>query len=294
MKVLVFGGNGFLGNSLNEIIDKKGVEFYSVSRFNHKSNFNLDISDYNQFSKLPIDFFDAVVNCATILPGGNFLDTEYLEKIYKTNILGSQNICKWIEGQKSIKKIVNCSTLVVVDKPWPLNLSENHNTYPTGAHVLYSSSKLVQELLFQTFAQSKKISLSQIRFSALYGAKMNWGGVMCNIIDQARTGKSITLNNASKVTADFLYVDDAAKIILSALKNNEIGIINGASGIETSILELAKIIVNQIDGEIKIENLEDRNFGENRSLIDVSKLNKFIDTESFLTLEEGIRKVIQG
>lgn len=293
MRVLIFGGNGFLGTSLSTILKKQEVEFYTISRSDPKSDYHIDICNIEQFSQIPLNFFDTVVNCATILPGGNFLDNEYLEEIFKTNILGSQNICKWVNSQNSIKKIINCSTLVVINKPWPLQLSENEATYPTGNHVLYSSSKLTQELLFKTFADSKKISLAQIRFSALYGEKMKWSGIICDIIDQARINRRISLKNASKVTADFLYVDDAANIIFHAIHNNVEGIINGASGKETSILELANIIKEQFADEIEIENHEDPDFIENRSLIDIDKLKGIMQTNTFLDLTNGIKKIIE-
>jgi UDP-glucose 4-epimerase len=293
MRVLIFGANGFLGNSLSDEFEQEGIEFYTVSRNSQVSSYNVNISDSNQFSVLPLNFFDAIVNCATILPGGNFLDNKYLDDIYKTNILGTQNICKWIDKQETIKKIVNCSTLAVVNKPWPLKLTEEASTYPTGNHVLYSSSKLLQELLFQTFATSKKISISHIRFSALYGEKMHWSGLICNLIDQAKQNKKIILSNASKVTVDFLYVKDAANIILSVLENNFEGVINAANGKETSILDLAKIIKEQFEETIEIYNQEDNDFDENRSFIDISKLKKIIDTDSFLKLEVGIKRLIE-
>lgn len=293
MKVLIFGSSGFLGNSLCNVLKENGVEFYTVSRSDSKSSYNIDISDIKQFSQLPHNFFDVVVNCATILPGGSFLDNNYLEKIYKTNILGSQNICIWINGQESVKKIINCSTLVVVNKPWPLQLSEDEATYPTGNHVLYSSSKLTQELIFKTFAESHNISLTQIRFSALYGEKMNWSGIICDIIDQAKKNKKIILKNGSKVTADFLYVDDAAKIIFSSIKHSSEGIINGASGKETSILKLAMIIREYFNGEVEVENYDDPDFTESRSLINIDKLEKIIQTNTFMDLRNGIKKVIE-
>lgn len=293
MRVLVFGGNGFLGKSLTTVLNNASIECFTVSRSDRNSNFNLDISDYSTFSKLPIEYFDAVINCATVLPGGNYLDSDYLERIYKTNILGTQNICKWIEIQHSVKKIINCSTLVVVGKPWPLFLSEKEVTYPTGNHVLYCSSKLTQELLFKTFALSKNILLTQVRFSALYGEKMNWSGLICNLIDQAKTQKKISLKNASKVAADFLYVDDAANILLAAIQKDIEGIVNGASGKETTILELATIISHQFVETIQIENFEDAGFTVDRALINVDRLNTIIDSKKFVTLEEGINKMIK-
>lgn len=293
MKVLIFGGNGFLGSSLISILKKEGFECFTVSRSDVGSTFRLDISKFHEFAKLPINFFDLIVNCATVLPGGNYLDNEYLDKIYKTNVLGTQNICKWINEQKSIKKIINCSTLVVVAKPWPLNLSENELTYPTGNHVMYCSSKLTQELIFKTFVSSKDIILSQIRFSALYGETMHWNGLICNLIDQARTSKKINLKNATKVSSDFLHVEDASKIILATIKYDLEGIINGATGIETSILKIAETIAEKFSEVIQIDNVEIDNFQNDRSVVSIEKLKKIIDVEAFINISDGIQKMIE-
>ena len=292
MKILLLGGSGFLGSSLSSLLKSNGIEYYTASRSNKNSDFNIDISDYNDFIKLPTNFFEVVINCAVILPGGNYLDNVYLENIFKTNVLGTQNICKWISEQNSIKKIINCSTLVVVSKPWPINLSEEAATYPSGNHVLYCSSKLTQELIFKTFAFSKNIVLTQIRFSSLYGSTMTWSGIICNLIDQSKNNKKISLTNATKVSADFLHVDDASKIIYATLKNDVSGIINGASGIETSILELAELVKEKFTENIEIENIENECFLEDRSVVNVDKLNNIIEVSSFISLKEGINGLI--
>lgn len=291
MRVLIFGGNGFLGDAVTSLLHEMGFEYYTVSRSYSKSSYNLDISNFEEFSKLPNNFFDIVINCATILPGGNYLDNDYLEKIYKTNILGTQNICKWIDGQSSVTKIINCSTLVVVAKPWPLHLTEDEFTYPSGNHVLYCTSKLTQELIFKTFAADKRIVLSQIRFSALYGESMAWNGIICNMIDQAKENKKISLKNGSKVTVDFLHINDAAKIILATINSDYNGILNGASGNEVSLLELANIIAKSFNDTIEIINIEEENINENRALISIDKLKKIIDTSLFINLSNGIQKM---
>lgn len=290
MNVLVFGGNGFLGLEIEKELKNTNHFFFSASR-NTLNKYQINISNYKEFSILPNDFFDIVINCATVLPGGNILDNDYLNKIYNTNILGTQNICKWITTQKSVKKIINCSTLVVINKPWTYNLTEDAPTYPVGNHVLYSASKLTQELIFKTFATSKKITLSQIRFSAIYGETMAWNGIICNLIDQAKENKKIVLKNASKVTADFLHVKDAAKIILATIESDFDGILNGASGHEVSILELANIIAGNFIETVEIETNEEENFQENRASICIDKLRRIIDTSLFINLSDGIKKM---
>jgi UDP-glucose 4-epimerase len=294
MKVLIFGGNGFLGNALKNVLDENNIDSYTVSRSNVLSNYNVDISNLEAFESLPKNFFNVVINCATILPGGDYLDSDYLNKIYKTNILGTQNICKWIAEQATVKKIINCSTLVVVKKPWDVSLNEGEkNTYPDGKHVLYSASKLMQELIFKTFSDNNAILLTQIRFSSLYGETMNWNGLICNLIDQAKNNNTIKITNGKRVSADFLHVNDAAKIILASLINDINGVLNGASGVETTILNLAEIIKKFLSSSVTIYNVDEENSNLHRASISVKKLSQYLDVNNFISLEEGIKKMIK-
>ena len=281
-----------MGQTLSRFFIQEKIEYSTVSRSNGQSTYNVDIGVFEDFQKIPFNTYDVVINCATVLPGGDYLDSGYLDKIYKTNILGTQHICKWIESQQSVQHIVNCSTLVVIGKPWPLNLDEYAPTYPTGNHVLYCSSKLTQELIFETFSTANAIGLSQIRFSALYGEQMPWGGIICNFIDQGRSNEKIILINGSKVTADFLCVDDAAKIILAAIKNKFNGILNGASGEEVSLVQLASLIGENLDKTVVVDNVDDVNTAENRANINVDLLNSIIDTKTFTSISAGIKKMM--
>ena len=293
MKVLLFGGNGFLGKELKALLDKNHIENFTASRSGKDSDYKVDIGNFEDFKILPYDFFTVVVNCASVLPGGDYLDADYLNQTYSTNILGSQNICNWIKNQKSIIKVINCSTLVVVQKPWIIPLTEeNGTTYPFGKHVLYCSSKLTQELIFKTFANDSKINLVQIRFSALYGQQMKWNGLICSLIDQAKNNKSICITNGTKISADFLHIEDAARIVWATIINPINGIINGATGIECTIMDIAKAIQQNFESFITLENIENEMQLIDRSLVSVQKLKTIIATESFLSISEGIKRMM--
>lgn len=291
MNVALFGGNGFLGRSITRLLKSQGIAVYTISRSGTHTDFTVDISNFASFQSLPVDFFDIVIDCAVVLPGGDYLDNQYLDAIYQTNILGAQNICKWIAAQHSVKKIINCSTLVVVGKPWNVDLTETEKTYPTGNHVLYCSSKLMQELLFKTFADAKAITLTQIRFSALYGPEMNWSGLICNLIDQAKTSKKITVHNGTKVFADFLHIEDAAQIISAVVKKDYNGILNGASGVETSVLQLAQWVAKANPGT-QVFNTEDEAFAEQRAQINIDTLNTLLPVAGFIPLKNGIGEMV--
>lgn len=293
MNILVFGGNGFLGLELENELKNTNYNFFSASR-NANSGYTVDLSNFEEFTNLPSNFFDIVINCATILPGGDILDNDYLNKIYKTNILGTQNICKWISSQKSIKKIINCSTLVVVNKPWDYNLTEDAKTYPTGNHVLYCSSKLMQELIIETIGINYNIDYMNIRFSSIYGKNMSKSGVIWSLYQQGINNDLIKITNGNKISFDFINVNDAARILVAAIesqKNN--GILNAASGEEISLLELASIVKKNISESIEIENDDHDDFTFNPSKINVNKLNQIINTDSFLSMDEGIKQVFK-
>ncbi len=293
MKILVFGGTGFLGGNLTSLLKQnEGYEIKNTSRNTSKGDYSVDIAEMTSFNILPRNYFDVIVNCATILPGGNYLDEKHLEQIYRTNILGSQNICKWIAKQSSVKKIINCSTLSVANKPWALDLDENCKTYPLGKHVIYNSSKLMQELIFQSFSVLNKVELCQIRFSSLYGKGMKWNGVICNFLDQVNRSDKIILRNGNMVSVDFLHVSDAATIVVEAIKHDITGILNGCSGIETTLLELAEEIKHVLGGNIIIEN-EDEDICYNRAVINTEKLEKVIDIRNFKKLSIGIKEMLK-
>lgn len=293
MNVLVFGGNGFLGLEIEKELKNTNYFFFSAAR-NTLNKYQIDISNYKEFYILPNDFFDIVINCATVLPGGNILDNDYLNKIYNTNILGTQNICKWITTQKSVKKIINCSTLVVVNKPWTYNLTEDAPTYPVGNHVLYCGSKLMQELLVDTVARNYNIEFVNVRFSSIYGNNMPQGGIIWALFQQAKNNNLIKILNGNMVSFDFINVKDAAKTLITLIESKNInGILNVASGVETSLLELASIVKNNSSESVLIENEDQVGFISNRSKIDVAKLNEIIKTDSFVPLNEGINQIFK-
>ncbi|MFK7000584.1 NAD(P)-dependent oxidoreductase [Flavobacterium oreochromis] len=287
MKILLFGGCGFLGEAIVDIFKKNGLEIFTASR-NVKCNFQIDISNSEDFLKLPLDYFDVVINAATVLPGGNFLDSNYLDKLYKANILGTQNLCNWINLNSKVIRILNCSTLVVVDRPWNELIDEKSKTYPLGNHVLYSSSKLLQELLITTFCNSKNLDYVHLRFSSIYGEKMDKSGILYNLFQQALSTKTIKITNGLKNSFDFLHVNDAASSIFNILKSNFRGICNFASGEEIALIDLATKIAKLFDFEVTIQNEEQEGFQNNFSKVDNTILKKYIDTSNFISLDKGL------
>jgi UDP-glucose 4-epimerase len=291
VKVLVFGGSGFLGNAICNSLKNSKYDIYSTYLNNNEGDFKIDITNYLDFKRLPINFFNIIINCVSKLPDKSYLDQKNLLETFDTNIKGAQNLCNWLINQKTIKKIINCSTLAVNKKPWDLNITEEIETYNHGKHVVYSSSKLFQELILKTFCEENSISLGQIRFSSIYGEKMKKNGIIWNLQKRILNEEKITLFNSTKTSFDFLHVEDAASIVKSVIMNDYNGILNAASGREITLLELASLIANIISPNTEIINKFSKKFPENRSVISLKKLKQIIDPLLFKKFDISITKL---
>jgi nucleoside-diphosphate-sugar epimerase len=97
-------------------------------------------------------------------------------------------------------------------------------------------------------------------------------------------------------TRSFLYVDDAISLTLKVIKESKLQneIVNVGSESETSILEVAKKIMNIMKCEKKLV-LEDHPKGSVlRRCPDTSKIKNILHFLPKTTLEEGLKKTIKS
>lgn len=285
MKYLVTGAGGFLGSTLVKHLQEAGEEVYAARRQAEAGAVALDLTKPEQFHALDIQP-DIIINCASALPdaGKSFSDPAYLRQLFETNVIGSTNLMNWA-ASRQVSRVINCSTLVVVNKPWPVPLKEEENTYPRGGHVGYSASKLSQELVMRSIAEANGIDLLHVRISALYGPGMKDGGILTKLLKQAAAKEKISLTNGNSVSFDFLHVKDAAKILyhLSGMDTWPQPVMNLASGEEISLLNLAETLCG-LTGNPK-ENIHNKdNPGvSSRAKVDTSLLEKYLEGSGIST-----------
>lgn len=295
MKFLIFGGTGFVGSDLQNYIEQNGEEAIIVSRSGKNGSLALDITNEEEFSK--INFVpDVVVNCASRVPAKNKTskNSSFLNDLFQTNVIGAANISNWAVKMK-VPKLINCSTLVVVNKPWPVPLSEDHFALPSGYHVGYAMSKLSQEQIMNHCVEKSETELLHLRLSAVYGKEMAPEGLIFNLLEKASKNETIGLTDAHKNSIDLITVRDVSKTIflIGANRHNSTkNIVNVASGNEVTIFQLAEIIKKVTNSSSEILN-SSTSSPASRAKIDVAKLQEAIGEEynNFLSLEEGLKLI---
>lgn len=277
MQAVVFGCNGFLGKHVVAKFQSENIEVVSLS---HET---LDITQpIINFNDVNPD--DIAINCAAKIL---LHDKINLQELHNVNVNGAINIALWAKSHNL--KLIHCSTLSVYLKPWPLPLRESSplvgldlNLDPTGG---YATSKLLGEIVVKWVKPDAMI----LRFSSLYGPGMKWEGVLPRFIDLAL--KDETLEPVENQFMDFLHVHDAASMIYEVALKHDLqhdlhgSIMNVASGVETSIVDLASMIMS-LTGKGKVSRVESDKV--NRACV-MNKLNIAV-----IELQEGLNGLLQS
>lgn len=296
MKFLVFGGTGFIGRNLVNYLRDKGREVTSVSISGGENSVSLDITKAGEYKKLDV-LPDVVINCASRIPakGKTSTDPDFLKELFHTNVTGAANIANWAV-EKKVPRLINCSTLVVVNKPWPEPLTEDYVELPQGIHVGYSMSKLSQEQIMGQCVAGSDTKLLHTRLSAVYGPEMKPEGIIFKLLEKLAQNEEIRLTNAEKNTLDLIHVKDVCKALYELGVNGyNHRIINLANGKEISILKLAGTL-REITGSNSGIHNSDTGGLSSKAKIGVSRLQNYIGPvyEEFLNPEEGLRDLVEN
>lgn len=295
MKFLIFGGTGFIGRHLRRYIEDRGHQVYAASFSGGDDSLAIDITLESEFQKLKL-VPDVIINCASRVPASGKMsnDPDFVSDLFMTNVVGGVNIANWAV-KNEVKKVINCSTLVVVKKPWPEPLSETMVDLPEGPHVSYSMSKLSQEQIMNECVKNTGTALLHTRLSAVYGPGMVPEGIIFRLARKLKQHGKINLTDARENTVDFIHVQDVCRS-LYALARVEVptGVVNVASGKPLTILQLAEILKEITNSGSVIDNQE--TIGPaSKSSIQVERLKEYIGEvyDEFVPIEEGLKSLIE-
>jgi UDP-glucose 4-epimerase len=286
VKVILFGGSGFLGRAVTRALAAHGHTVESIARRSSAGAHVADVTDAAGLAHLQVDG-DVAINLAARIPtSGNTLPGH--ESMFAVNAVGAANVAQWVAA-RGIKRLVHCSTLVVASRPWPVPLTEDAATYPTGAVAAYAASKLAGELVAGSIAGAAGIPFVTLRLATLYGPGMVWAGVLPVFIEAALSGNRLTASRGAH--ADFLHVGDAALAVVQAAGADVTGAVNVASGVETSIVELARMVLTACgrSGE-DVDVMPSPVF---RAVVDVTRMRERLGVQSQVPLSDGIDELVR-
>ena len=296
-KVLVTGGNGFLGSHVvNEL---KNLNVKDVSTPTSK---DYDLRNRTDCKKVLKDI-DVVFHLASTSGGIMFLKERPAEAFYDNIMMGVNLIHEAKEA--GIEKLIITGAVSSYPKlaPIPFNEKNIWDGYPDETNAPYGIAKRTLLVQSQAYRQQFDFNSIILFLTNLYGPKDHFDPASATVIPalinkissaKKQTEKSVSIWGDGTPTRDFLYVQDAVRGLMLAAEKYDEGLpINLGSDQETTINELVNLIskITGFKGQIKWDKSKPN--GQPRRKVSNKLAEEKLGFKAETTLEEGLQKTIE-
>lgn len=291
-RILVTGGAGFIGANLVRMLLKRG---YQVTVLD-----NLSTGQRDYLEGLPIRFVQ-----------GNILDVDLVNKVVpghegvvhlaaqcgvpaslanpirdcEVNVIGTLNLLE-ASRMNGVQRFVFASSNAPLGRQ-PPPATEDKAPLPISP---YGASKLAGEAYCLAYHGSWKLGTVVLRFGNVYGPfSAHKNSVVAKFFKDILTKGGITIDGDGNQTRDFIYVGDLCRAILLALESDVAGeVFQIATGVETSINELAAMVQEVVGGEVEVNHGPPRQGDIRKNYSAVSKARAMLGWEPLVALRQGL------
>lgn len=298
-KILITGGNGFLGQRL--ILKLKKNKNYKLIFFS-KKKYNL--FNLNKIRKLFSD--NKNIYCVIHLAsdhGGLYYNIKNQGTIYYKNIIMNSHLMHF-SMLNEVKKFISAGTVDSYPKniKFPLIESDIWNGYPESTSAPYAFSKKMMLVQGDAYKKQFKFNHLQLLFMNLYGPGDDFENKSCHVIPaiinkialaKKNKKKSIKLFGTGNQMREFLYVDDAADAIIKSINYSSVlNRINIGTGKTVTIKKLGNTIkkIMKFNGKILWDKKAESGIFKKNFSISLAK-NKLKFSHK-VNLEKGLIKTI--
>lgn len=325
MNILVTGAAGFIGFHLIKRLLNEGHSVFGLDNLNSYYNPKLkkdrldelgikivkeesrssnknqtfhflkaDISNTEIIEKLfDQQNFEVVINLAAQAGVRHSLDNPHAYT--SSNIEGFLNI---LEGCRShpVKHLIYASSSSVYgdNEEVPFKTSQQLDR-PVS---LYAATKKANELMAYTYSHLYKIATTGLRFFTVYGP---WGRpdmAYFKFAERMVSGKPIDIYNNGDMSRDFTYIDDIVESIVRLIPKPPEGknpnqLFNIGYGSPVNLMRFIEILEQHLEIEAKKNYLPMQPGDVPRTWADTSDLQKWIDYQPRVSLNEGIREFVE-
>ena len=297
-RVLLTGGNGFLGNFVRERIAAKEPAALLAPR-----SAELDLRDAGAIrAYLRAHRPDLILHMAAVVGGIGANRLHPGRFFYENAIMGIQLIEE--ARRAGVGKFVCLGTVCAYPKftPVPFREDDLWNGYPEETNAPYGVAKKALLVQLQSYREEYGFNGVFLLPVNLYGPRDNFNLDTSHVIPamirkfveaRARGDRSVPLWGDGSPTREFLYVEDAAEGILAAAEKYDKGDpVNLGRGEEISIRDLAVLIAGKVGFHGSLEWDPAKPNGQPRRRLDVSRARREFGFQANTPLDEGLARTI--
>jgi len=302
-KILITGGAGFIGSHLVEVLANNGNEVVVLDNLLRGNKIPSETFKKITFLNEDVTHLDSVLNasigCDMIFHFAAILGVDIVAdnpmETMETEVVGTQNVVK-AALQHNVSKIIYASTSGVYGH----NALEKSVTEEilVDPRTSYAMAKRYNEIYLASLYEEKGVDSICLRFFNVYGPRQDNRMVVPRFMEQALTGKAISVYGTGMQTRDFTYVDDTVKATIAvAEKVKGFEIFNVANEKEMDILTLANKLkdITKSNSEITLINAPSKRYDYEvgRRFGSSEKLFSFINYKPSTNLDDGISEFLE-
>jgi UDP-glucose 4-epimerase len=302
---LVTGGAGFVGSHVVDALVVRGAKVRVLDNLTRGGQANLakaqktgrldfvsgDLRDEKIWNSV-LSGVDIVFHEAALRVNRCEEDPQ---ECWDTMVTGTLKLLQACVAHR-VKKIVLASSAIVYGAsdtlPTPESSSVEKNT------TWYGMAKLANEQMLNVFYAHDRLPGVALRYFNIYGPRMATQGhteVLVKWLEAAEAGKPVRILGDGSQTMDWVHVQDVALANLLVAEAPAMqGVFNVGTGVETSLLDLARTLLRLLGKKEEPECTRDAPLNPiPRRWADVSKAARFLNYHSRIALEEGLSDMIQ-
>lgn len=298
-RVLVTGGNGFLGRHIVARLEEGGYQQVYAPR---KQDY--DLRDLSQIKQLFQELRPQVIIHAAAVVGGIGANLEHPGDFFYDNLIMGVQLMEQAR-LNNVEKFTAIGTVCAYPKytPVPFHEDDLWNGYPEETNAPYGLAKKMLLVQAQAYRQQYGFNAIFLLPVNLYGPHDNFNPQSSHVIpalikkclDARQNGLDEIVGwGDGTPTREFLYVADAAEgIVLATERYNKSDPVNLGSGQEISIAELTHIIAEYSGFKGKISWDSSKPNGQPRRKLDTSRAEQEFGFRAHTGFAEGLRKTIE-
>jgi UDP-glucose 4-epimerase len=200
-------------------------------------------------------------------------------------------------AREGARKLVAASSASVYGLAEKFPTTEDHHPY--GNDTLYGAAKTFNEGLLRSYHAMSALDYVALRYFNVYGSRMDVHGLYTEVLvrwmERIADGKPPLIFGDGSQTMDFVYVEDIARAnVLAAQADVTDEVFNVASGVETSLAELAQKLLEVMGSDLSVQFGPERAVNKvSRRLADTGRARERIGFEAEVDLEEGLTRLVE-
>lgn len=299
MKVMVTGGAGFIGSHVVDRLVLEGQEVVVVDNLStgKRRNLNRAARFYKtdiQSRRLERVFRNERPSVVMHLAAQMDVRKSVEDPVFdaQVNILGMLNVLEQAVKHGVRRIIFSSSGGAIYGEQEMFPASETHVTQPLSP---YGLSKLCGEQYLSYYQRIGGVQMVNLRYANVYGPRQDphgEAGVVAIFIQKLLNNEQAIINGNGRQTRDFVFVDDVVEANLAVMGQETQGTYNVGTGMETSINDLFRILIEHTGSRCKELHGPAKNGEQARSVIDSTKLRHDLSWEPRVELTEGLKRTV--